>query len=130
MRPHQSIAFQSLELGENSEEITYDNFLNLIHAGNSVAVDIFNETAAHIGELLATALIILSPDRVVLSSEMCRLGDLFKYTVESVVEKELPPAYPVTKPQIEYINPNRYLSSRGAAISGLHKKFYMPADIT
>lgn len=113
-----------------NEEITFKHFLNLIRSGNEEAIEIFNDTVAHVGELLATAMLIFSPDRVVLMSEMCRLDNLFKSTVESILDKELPPVYPITKAHIEYILPNRYLCSKGAAIAGLHNKFYNTTDIT
>lgn len=117
-------------LKDSTESATFECFLNLIRTGNTAAMEIFNETAAHIAELLATALLIFSPDRIVLSSEMCRLEDIFKHTVESILDKKLPPVYPVMKPHMEYILPSSYLCSKGAAIVGLNKKFHTLADIT
>lgn len=127
IRANRLYSLHSLYSGDASKLVMQD-FYNLIRENDAEALDVLRETATYTSELIAEAVMILTPDIVVLYSDLCQLGQPFTSVIEKTVPGLLPQSEKAEVP-IEYHPLDLYLCSLGAAINGMRTYFYETSNV-
>jgi N-acetylglucosamine repressor len=114
--------------GGDTSKIELQDFYNVVEGDDAEALEVLKETASYIGELIATASMILTPDMVVLYSDLCQLGQPFTSVIDEIVHS-LVSQSDKNDILIKYHPLELYLGAFGAALIGMRSYFYETSNV-
>jgi predicted NBD/HSP70 family sugar kinase len=104
---------------DNGGVPSIEMLMDEIRLGNKSACEILDNVSQYIGEMLAEALLIFSPEKIILSTDFCSLGAVFEnQVIETITRNSM-----TSCPPVHFMESSGHLCAFGAAVHGYNMVF-------